>query len=424
MNSTTPRSPKTKLIALLVSLILGLLVCEVLLRLRPTLLPMDFRAQYPMRGIEFLRPHLLDELAVDELSVPLVSEPFSGIPPADLKQYGIAPRGVQLDAERYPRVHTPSDALGLPNPGLPSSAEVVLVGDSMLLAASSLRPPGLVQRFAQETGLSCYSLGVPGIGPQHEASLLAGPGLSLKPKLVLWFFFGGNDLNDAKQVLEAMQAGKRVRSELDDYRSTPFSYLFAFVNWALRGEQQVEAEETKPALPPLLLPSPRGEPIPLWLHPSYLARTALTRGQWEAHKAWAVSTASIAESHRKTEAQGGRFVLVYLPSKAEALLPLLAQQEELLWRTLNFDLEQDLSLSPGQALAQMLAQRGSLDAALGAFCEREGIPYFSASAALEAQARAGEAGYFATDTHWMPTGQAVVLEALLRFLETNALLAH
>lgn len=424
MNSTLPRSPKTKLIALLVSLILGLAVCEVLLRLRPTLLPMDFRAEFPMRGIEFLRPHLLDELAVDELSAPLVSEPFTGIPPADLKHYGIAPPGVQLDAERYPRVYTPSDALGLPNPELPSRAEVVMVGDSMLLAASSLRPPGLVQRFVQETGLSSYSLGVPGIGPQHEASLLAAHGLPLEPKLVLWFFFGGNDLNDAKQVLEAKQAGKRVHSELDGYRSTPFSYLFAFVNWTLRSRSRAIVEETKPALPALLLSAPEGESSPLWLHPSYLARTALTREQWEAHKAWAASTASIAESRRKTEAQGGRFVLVYLPSKSEALLPFLAQQEELLWRTLNFDLEQELSLSPGQALTQMLAQRGSLDAALAAFCEREGILYFSASAALEDQARAGEAGYFATDTHWMPTGQGVVLEALLRFLETNALLAH
>ena len=385
---------------------------------------MDFRAGFPMRGIEFLRPGVLQQLGVDELSVPLVSEPFTGIPPADLKQYGIAPLDEALDAQRYPRVHTPSNGLGLPNTGQPRRADVVMVGDSMVLAASSLRPPGLVQLFAQESGLSTYSLGVPGIGPQHEASLLAGHGLSLEPKLVLWFFFGGNDLNDAKQVLEQLEAGKRVRRDLEDYRPTPFSYLFSLLSWTMGGQSQGSAKATKAALPPLLLPSQAGEPSPLWLHPSYLARTALTREQWEAHRAWAASTASIAESRRLTEAQGGRFVLVYLPSKSEALLPLLAQQEELLWRTLNFDLEAELPTTAGQAVAQMLAQRGSLDAALGAFCEREGIPYFSATPVLEAQARAGEAGYFATDTHWMPTGQAPVLGALLRFLETNALLAH
>jgi len=159
------------------------------------------------------------------------------------------------------------------------------------------------------------------------------------------------------------------------------------------------------------------------LHPSYLARTALSRDQWESHAAWRVSMEAIDRSRKSAEAAGARFVMVYLPSKSEALLPALAGQDELLLRCLNFTLDEALPINRQAALVRLLAHRGALAEALGAHCAQQGIPFFSATPALEAQALAGEPGYFATDSHWMPAGQEVVLTALLDFLRGEGLLA-
>ena len=56
-------------------------------------------------------------------------------------------------------------------------------------------------------------------------------------------------------------------------------------------------------------------------------------------------------------------------------------------------------------------------------CAAEGIPALSAISALDAQAAAGELGFLSTDTHWQPVGQGALLEPLIRFLQSEGVLA-
>jgi butyryl-CoA dehydrogenase len=356
-----------------------------------------------VHGVELFRPGVLSETPLEGLPLPLVPTPWEGAPPADLVELGLAPADADLDRRRFPRVRVPADARGLPNAEALDAADIVLVGDSFLVSAGSVEPPGLVARMSQETGSSVYALAIAGIGPLREAWLLEEVGLALEPDLVIWFFFGGNDLADAKEVLGHALLGRRVRADLPDYRPPPRFRIGALLGSFLAGDRP-ETAVTDGPLPPFLLPAPAGaaEGEPLWLSNVYLGRTTIDH--WKGHQAWRATVTALREARDSCFAVGASFCIVYLPSKAEASLPALTDVA-LLHRALAFGLEGGVPLTPTEAHARMLANRRSLDAALAELCAAEEIPYFSATPYLEALATSGRSGYLVTDTHCARSGR-------------------
>jgi hypothetical protein len=115
-------------------------------------------------------------------------------------------------------------------------------------------------------------------------------------------------------------------------------------------------------------------------------------------------------------------LLVYLPSKPELLLQLVAPEPELARRTIGFLGNPPPPLEPAALYARLLANRHAHEELVRGFCAAESIPFLSATPALEAQAARGELGYLAADTHWQARGQLALLEPLLAFLRATGVL--
>ena len=409
---------------LLLAVLASFLAVEAALHLVPGVLPAWYLGEYPAGGIEFFERGALSEVPIEGLPLPLRNSGWDDKPPADLKEHGIAPLDVDDDERRYPRVRVPCDARGLTNPEALERAEILLVGDSFLVAAGVVEPPGMVARLAQETGKQVYSLGVAGIGPVREAWLLEEIGLALEPKLVIWFFFGGNDVKDTRVIVDRLAMGRTSHADLEAYRPPPRWILPSLIQ-AFARRREVDSREAKGGPLPGFRFEAAGESAKrvreLWFWPIYLYHLASPMARIAQGRAWEESWACIQRSRALCEERGARFVVVYLPSKEQVYWPYVERDPELLERTLHFD-SPEASFDPTKFGEAMLEYAGDLEELVASSCSEAGIPFHSGTPALTALAARGELGYLVTDTHWQIAGQEAVLETLLDFLrETGQL---
>jgi hypothetical protein len=97
---------------------------------------------------------------------------------------------------------------------------------------------------------------------------------------------------------------------------------------------------------------------------------------------------------------------VYLPTKAQSLLPFVADELEAIHAMVTFGDPDSVKLfSVENYLETALANRGSLEGLVAEFCASEGIPYLSATPMLDTLAVEGRLGYLSADTHWNDVGQ-------------------
>jgi len=81
--------------------------------------------------------------------------------------------------------------------------DVIVLGDSFGVAASTTQEETLSSVLARDYGLSVYNLSVSREGPRHQYAnlVLEGPRLKTREGAdVLWLIFGGNDLDDPYNV--------------------------------------------------------------------------------------------------------------------------------------------------------------------------------------------------------------------------------
>ena len=395
------------------SLALTMLLLEGLLHMVPALIPSAYRRLYPLHGVGFIEPALLDRTPLTSVPLPLYVGSYVGPPPCDLVDYGVVDPARNPDPVRYPEVELRVDALGLPNASIPERVDVVLVGDSFAVAAGGTRPGGLQSMLVQSLGQSVYNLGVAALGPAQERWLLETQGLPKHPSLVLWFFFGGNDVLDMATMLFHLERGEDSFGKVHAARRPPTWRLPAILRYMVGTARE---ERRREPLPPLLLPNPAGGSQPVWMHPNYLLTLGKTTAQWEADPAWRATKDELREVNSLVAAAGARFVLVYIPSKAQAYLPYVEPNADLVHRMTSFRRPAPVTADPAAYLQQALAHRADLELLMRDFCAAEGIEYLSATPSLENLARRGELGFYAADTHWDLRGQQALLPALLDVL--------
>lgn len=410
-------------VALLVALVTALTALELALRLFPALLPPSYLARFPGNGCEFFHPGILARTPVEGVLLPHLASAHHGPPPADLIELGIAPGTALEDARDFPVVDVPADALGFPNaqefsiPDEPGPVEFLLIGDSLGVAASVVRPEGLQVALARATGSAVWNLSLAGLGPVQERWILENIGLPRKPRTVLWLYFSGNDLTASYEPFVARRDGLGTWAEAWPKRAKPRLVLPDLLGEWRRSPASIPRE-------PLAAFHFRAQtgPRAVWFHPDYLRQLGWSRAEWEANPVWAPVQGELRAAHEACTAAGARFLFVYLPSKPEVLLPFVEPDPALARRTIEF-LGNPAPEGPAEALwATLIAERGAQEALLREFCARESIPFLSARPALEAQAARGELGYLTTDTHWQSLGQAVLLEPLLAFLREQGAL--
>jgi hypothetical protein len=329
--------------------------------------------------------------------------------------YGVAPQhAAALDREDVPRLILPIDSDGLPNHDRTTEAAVALVGDSFMVFGSQRRPPGLQAYLEEHLTPSIINVGVSGIGPAQELYLLERVALPQNPRLVLWFFFGGNDLIDAFWLQVHIAQGNRTLGDLFRDRRAPRFYLPSLFLELLRPAPRPRASE--------VLPGFRWGDSPnrtLWLYPDTLRSMVLKTADLKDNPGWHAITDVLGAARRACDQARSRLLVVYLPSKEQVMLPRVQPDGELLQRYIRSSTLFGLPFpaDPEELLATILKNRGTLEMALEEHCKSAGIAYWSATPIFEAHADRGSNPFYVADSHWRSEVQVEVAEAMVRALE-------
>ena len=382
------------LLAPVAGLALAGAVGELALRVRPDLLPDAVLQRYPLSGIEFHRPGVLDRTPIGELPLPLSTLPYAGGAPGDLIAHGIAPEAARSGDPRYASMRMHIDELGFANARVPERADVVLLGDSFVFSFGVTEPESLGPRLERELGLGVYRLGVTDIGPHQQRFLLDRVGPRLSPRAVLWFVFGGNDLADARAVELARESGLETLGDRSLERPPPLRLL------ALRTPAAAEGPPPTP-LAPLTVRRADGTTAATWCDPQYLALLAYSAEEIRADGAWLGFEASLDGIRTRCAELEAELTVVFLPSKAQLLLDAIHPPA---------DVERYLG-QPGSGLApRMLQNRDAFERLVERACAEREVEFRSATAPLRAAFELGQDVFFTADTHLALEGQAVLFD--------------
>lgn len=277
-----------------------------------------------------------------------------------------------------------ADANGFRNDVAPTAAELVFVGDSYTEAAQMPLEKTFPVIVGARSSRSVANLGRGAYGPQQEAIVLETHALPLKPKVVVWQWFDGNDLRDAEQYVE-WQSGRGELLPLTE-RFFENSFFRPFLETTFR--------------------SKRGEYVELML-PTGAVGTSL-RYRWMPHqvsdraKGWAAAKLALEAGVAKATAAGAKVMVMFVPVAAR------------IWRDhLRFrdakDAEAYASKSDGgeDDFATVLERE----------CAALGVGFLDLTPIFRAEAQESIEGLFIThDEHFDRRGHEVTADAILAFL--------
>ncbi len=278
------------------------------------------------------------------------------------------------------RVDVAYDRNGFRNDRDHDRADVVVIGDSFVEGAETPQPQTMVSEIGRQLGVTAVNLGQSNYGPQQELVVLERYGLPLAPGLVVWCFFGGNDMIDA--------AGYDWRlAHLDDLTAPPGFGGRSFSRNALRAlvrvttlPRRVETDVARRHA--AVYAPPGGTPQRIYLDTN--------EEPWTARQ-WDLVTQTLLRARDLTRQAEAAFLLVYIPRKLRVYQGFLQSE-------------------PG-AFAETW-QPNDLPDALGAWSREHGIDYLDATAPLRAAVAAGESVYLPDDVHWNAAGHRVVATAV------------
>jgi hypothetical protein len=283
------------------------------------------------------------------------------------------------------------DRNGFRNPVDLSSAGVAVLGDSFveggLVAADDL----MTANLGRLLGCTVANLGQSAYGPQQMLTVLkryAGP---LRPRLCIWTFYEGNDLDDAERYEQLARSGLPP-----GVRSTARERSFG------RNVQAALSEQLHALLAPVwydqapsgVYRDSVGRPTRLFFRD---AATPLSRRDLAALDR--VITI-LADARAACAADGVPLLVVFAPEKFRVYQAHCAFRPE--------------NPAAGWTLNDLPERLKARVEALG-----PGINFLDLTPALESEAAQGRLVYFADDTHWSPAGHQAAARAIAAAIEQH-----
>jgi hypothetical protein len=265
-----------------------------------------------------------------------------------------------------------------------TSADISVIGDSMVEGMTVPTEESMTSLLAQSQHAAVANFGQYGYGPRQELAVLRRFALPLHPRTVIWVFFEGNDLQDL--------------ADYDQARLHPQNFWNRFLQRSFTRVAYNAAERlVGPGKPPGIARSgvfQTASHARLRLYFTYDAHP-LTPAELDAS---GKTVDIIAVASKLTTAQGARILFVFAPDKFRVFHDFCqfpAESECLRWQVND------------------LPDR--LQAALGAISPE--IGYLNLTPYLVAAARQGGVPYYPDDIHWSPLGHGIAAEAISGYLQ-------
>ncbi len=190
--------------------------------------------------------------------------------------------------------------------------DMVIAGDSFTIRAA---PKTWIESLRDLTGMSILTLGAPSWGPLNETEAIKEYGLDKKPKWVALMYFEGNDLFNTEEYLDRRATGLSWKeydfshAALWDQLIMP--HLIEYLWKKITGD---------PGAPPPhyrypITASTEAGPIQTVLKDFHLLPMSADYETLAKSDEFAAIKQSLVELKQQAEAQGIRFLLVYVPSK-------------------------------------------------------------------------------------------------------------
>jgi len=283
------------------------------------------------------------------------------------------------------------DSSGYRNPTNLTRAEVALIGDSFVEGWSVQDEETAARVLEKELQLPVANLGVAGYGTVPELLVLKKESPRLKPSVVVWFFFEGNDLYDdwrwerSVPMYYTLNADQRVAGEplnaAQPWRQRSFA---GNVIRSLRRWSDGVIPNRVPYVGFPLASARNRQPI-------YFANYAsVPWSDWLVER-WGQTRPRFEEGNRYCRERGIHLLVCYVPIKFRVYRPFV-------------------EFPSGSPCRQW--DVWPLPKEFADFCRTAGIPFADLTEPLQAAVQAGGMPYARTDSHWGPEGHRLVADFL------------
>lgn len=317
-----------------------------------------------------------------------------------------------------------TDRNGYRNRSILEQYDIITLGDSFTEGSKVSDEHPWPVRLASISGKSVCNLGMSGYDPFHYLASLREVGLGLKPRVVLCLLYEGNDFRSTKS--DAKRANPSLSKRLADYvdRSPLIKAIDRLVTETfapMRSNAPLVGAGVLDWLPLAIPPGP-GEKYYAF-EPKQLRDLLQSREEFSGDRHWHNPRGQIAEMNRLCADAGSRFVLLFAPTKAHVVLPLVADQLDA-ERVRAFTAIDYKKVLPAAATfkSDLLSRLDSRESVVADWCAEESIPFFSLTKALRDALAAGQQTYYTYDQHWTPVGHEVVGRAIFDFLVNHSIL--
>lgn len=417
------------------SLVFGILAAEAALRALGDDVPNGVAAERHALGEVNRDPHWMDSPRYDRRHRPSVNT-LNEWREGDIVRMGfIASQPVQGPLHRF---SFQTDAEGFRNSAVRDRVEIAALGDSFTDAMTMAGEASWPAQLEGLLGVPVQNYGTASFGPQQELLVLKDFVAPRRPRTVVLAFFAGNDIFDAEAFDAFQRSGGSIKRAQPGWRTSRIVSRAEswFVVSALRAgghglatpDVALAAAESVSA-PPVELPDASvpafdrgwfdlpvsGRRLRWAFMPPYLNTLNFSRQELAARPGWRLTSDAIREMQKVSESFGAQFVVMFVPFKSQAYLPLVqaAMSKEDLAAAFRFYLE---SFGGTIDVERMLANRLAQNQLLQQLCAETGIPFLDTTAALAARAATGENVYFSDESHLNEAGEALIAETLAAFL--------
>lgn len=289
-------------------------------------------------------------------------------------------------------------ALGFRDVGPITPSYAVAVGDSFTWGTYVEAGQTWPEQLQNDLGAPVLNFGVLGYGPIQYRLITEKYALPLRPKVVLWGFFSGNDVVNSTDYETWRQGGKHSTGLTEPQtgwrdwlsRHVRLYELVKFVFHAGIYYQRLTSPEV------VAVPAPGG---PAWaFYPDILERQADSR-QPEVAQGWNLTQQALLQTKAETEAAGVQLVIVIIPSK-----------ELIYWDMLRERLANPTAYDLAQPIRTLLT-----------FCQVQKLRCLDLTPAFTERAKAGEELYFRQDAHWNPAGHRLAAQLISDYLNQQNL---
>ena len=263
-----------------------------------------------------------------------------------------------------------------------------------------------------------YNLAVSGTSPDDYLAVWLAYGRGLQPRVVLVCVFEGNDLRESRHDKQ-YPIWRRAYEAVQDYvKDSPITDRLRDLL-----EDTLTPIGAKAPLPPhpglSWVPARVSGPDGTWyaaFEPKEVLRLDVSEEEFASGRGWRLARERLAALFDAVRESGAVPVLVFAPTKAHVVLPLV-------WEDVPADairafcaFKDDDLPEPGVFLERLRRRIDAKERVVERFCRESGVAFLSVTEPLRSEAARGVQVYYTYDDHWTRLGHRVVAREVLNVL--------